>query len=73
MKNSLNLNINNIDNKIPIDKLKFFFKIYSENNNNKVTHFCNRFVLEIKQAINFYQYHLIMNNVLEINDFILLI
>ena len=70
IKNSLDLSINSLYNKIPIDKLKYFLKILEEKEKHIFIkeNFCNKFLFQIKKAINSYQYKLLINNIIEIPD-----
>ena len=71
VNNFLDLNIDNIKNEIPIDRLKFFLNKYNEKNdkNNKSSFsFADKLMLEIKYAINKYKYRMIVNNEIKIPD-----
>ena len=63
IKNIFNLNIENIYNRVPISKLKFFLNLIKDTKKDN-----NEFVLEIKKAFLNYQYNLIQNNIIEIPD-----
>ena len=67
VNNSLSLNINNIYNKVQIDKLKFFLKHLNIKDCNN-SYFGNKFFIEIKQAFNIYQHILLTKNIVEIPD-----
>ena len=63
IKNSFNLNYENIYDRVPISKLKLFLN--SIKNTNKEN---NKFIFEIKKAFLNYQYYLTQNNIIEIPD-----
>ena len=70
IKNCLNLNINNIYNKVTIKKLKNFLEKIRENEGNVKGHklLANNLLFDIKKELNEYQYHLLLDNKLEIPD-----
>ena len=68
IKNILNLDINNIYNRIPISKSKFFLETIKNNYNESKIKENNEFIFNIKKYFLKYQYDLIKKNILEIPD-----
>ena len=72
VKNSLYLNIRNIYNKVPVEKLQNFLEDIREDiiidihNNKGHKLLANNLLFDIKRELNEYQYYLLMNNELEI-------
>ena len=61
LENSFNINIENIYNKVPISKLKFFLNIIKNKDKENI-----EFIWEIKKYFLKYQYDLISKNIIDI-------